>query len=291
MIKLALPAGDLRTAVAELLESAGLPIEGYGEGSRNYRLAARGQGRPHHPRLPREGHPRPGRPRQLRPRHLQHRLGQGDARALPRPAHRPAMLISASAQSSVFAAAADARCRLADLGALPVVRIASEYPNLAETFARSARLRRYRVQAVWGAAEAYPPEDADCVLTTVSRTSLRSARTRLRRSTTLLDNSAWLIGNANALAAKDLSAVVGSLTSKPDRTQLRTASACRSPVASSATAQRRATPSATPSASPFPTATSSATSSKRCATPVSPSTATATARPSGARRPASKAST
>ena len=51
------------------------------------------------------------------------------------------------------------------------MRIASEYPNLAELFARSARLRRYRVQAVWGAAEAYPPEDADCVVTAISEPS------------------------------------------------------------------------------------------------------------------------
>jgi len=42
MIKIALPAGDLRTAVAGLLDAVGLPVEGYGEGSRSYRLAARG---------------------------------------------------------------------------------------------------------------------------------------------------------------------------------------------------------------------------------------------------------
>src|SRR5947199_6260749 len=41
MIKLALPAGDLRSAVAVLLDSAGLAIEGYGEGSRAYRLPGR----------------------------------------------------------------------------------------------------------------------------------------------------------------------------------------------------------------------------------------------------------
>ena len=38
MIKIALPAGDLRGAVAELLGTAGLRVEGYGEGSRAYRL-------------------------------------------------------------------------------------------------------------------------------------------------------------------------------------------------------------------------------------------------------------
>jgi ATP phosphoribosyltransferase len=111
-------------------------------------------------------------------------------------------------QSSVFAAAADARCQsLADLGALPVVRIASEYPNLAELFARSARLRRYRVQAVWGAAEAYPPEDADGVLT-ASPDEAALAAHGLNPLHKLLDNSAWLIGNARALTGQDLGAVI-----------------------------------------------------------------------------------
>src|SRR3989304_7189911 len=39
VIKIALPAGDLRGSVAGLLTSAGLRVEGYGEGSRSYRLS------------------------------------------------------------------------------------------------------------------------------------------------------------------------------------------------------------------------------------------------------------
>ena len=41
------------------------------------------------------------------------------------------------------------------------IRIASEYPNLAESFAINLRLRRFNVFPLWGAAEAYPPETAD----------------------------------------------------------------------------------------------------------------------------------
>ena len=42
MIKLALPTGDLRVPVAEFFSSLGLRVEGYGEGSRQYRLAVSG---------------------------------------------------------------------------------------------------------------------------------------------------------------------------------------------------------------------------------------------------------
>jgi ATP phosphoribosyltransferase len=44
------------------------------------------------------------------------------------------------------------------------VRIASEYPNLAESFALQKRLSRFSIFPVWGAAEVYPPENADMVL-------------------------------------------------------------------------------------------------------------------------------
>jgi ATP phosphoribosyltransferase len=40
-------------------------------------------------------------------------------------------------------------------------RIVSEYPNLSEAFALNLRMRRFRIFPVWGAAEAYPPENAD----------------------------------------------------------------------------------------------------------------------------------
>ena len=36
----------------------------------------------------------------------------------------------------------------------------SEYPNIAESFALNLRLSRPSLYPVWGAAEAYPPENA-----------------------------------------------------------------------------------------------------------------------------------
>jgi ATP phosphoribosyltransferase len=38
LIKIALPAGDLRSPAADVLHSCGIVVEGYGEGSRAYRL-------------------------------------------------------------------------------------------------------------------------------------------------------------------------------------------------------------------------------------------------------------
>jgi len=43
VIKLALPAGDLRTPIAGVLGAAGLNVEGYGEGSRTYILSVGGE--------------------------------------------------------------------------------------------------------------------------------------------------------------------------------------------------------------------------------------------------------
>ncbi len=212
MIKIAIPAGDLRTPVAGLLESAGLPIEGYGEGSRSYRLAARDNGA------------LTARVFREKDIPVQVALGNYDlgvcSLAWVKEMHarfpnQPIvpLLDLGVGKSSVFVASAEVACQnLVDLGTLPIVRIASEFPNLAELFARSARLRRYRVQAVWGAAEAYPPEDADCVVTAGSERSILETHglTPLHR---LLDNSAWLIGNAKALAARDVSPVVGQFIS------------------------------------------------------------------------------
>jgi ATP phosphoribosyltransferase len=216
MIKIALPAGDSRAPVAGLLDSAGLPIEGYGEGSRSYRLEAHDNGA------------LTARVFREKDIPVQVALGNYDLGVcslawvkemqarFPNQPIVPLMDLGIG-KSSVFAASAEADCqRLEDLGTLPIVRIASEFPNLAELFARSARLRRYRVQAVWGAAEAYPPEDADCVVTAVSGPSILASH-GLRPLHELLDNSAWLIGNAKALAAKDLSPIVGQFSISPRR--------------------------------------------------------------------------
>ena len=45
-----------------------------------------------------------------------------------------------------------------------LIRIVTEYPNLAESFALKNRLRRFSIFPLWGAAEVYPPESAELAL-------------------------------------------------------------------------------------------------------------------------------
>ncbi|MDM7999748.1 MAG: ATP phosphoribosyltransferase [Dehalococcoidia bacterium] len=44
------------------------------------------------------------------------------------------------------------------------IRIATEYPNLAEAFALTRRFKRFAIFPLWGGAEVYPPESADLAL-------------------------------------------------------------------------------------------------------------------------------
>jgi ATP phosphoribosyltransferase len=209
-VKIALPAGDLRTPVAEALSAAGLHVEGYGEGSRQYRLATRGR--------------EDVRVRVFREKDIpiQVALGNYDLgitslawvqEIQSRFPQQPRVLLGdlgIGAGRIVAAACAEHVGALDDIGALDCVRLASEYPNIADSFARAARLAHYRVQPVWGAAQAYPPEDADVAVIAVSDDAFL-AEHGLAPLFTLLDNSAWVIGNANALAARDLGSVLEAL--------------------------------------------------------------------------------
>jgi ATP phosphoribosyltransferase len=92
-------------------------------------------------------------------------------------------------------------------------RIVSEYPNLAEAFALNLRMRRFRIFPVWGAAEAYPPENADlAVLWRKDAADLvTEGLTPLKR---LLPVTAYLIANRESLESKDLSQLLTRFTSK-----------------------------------------------------------------------------
>ncbi|MFC2058805.1 ATP phosphoribosyltransferase [Chloroflexota bacterium] len=93
-----------------------------------------------------------------------------------------------------------------------VVRIVSEYPNLAESFALKNRLRGFRIFPVWGAAGSYPPENADLAVMPAG-SAQGSGLFGLSRVATLLEGNAYLIANRESLEKKDLSRLLSPLCS------------------------------------------------------------------------------
>jgi ATP phosphoribosyltransferase len=73
------------------------------------------------------------------------------------------------------------------------LRVASEYINIADKFARMNHLGMYKVIPTWGATEAFLPEDAD-VLIENTETGSTIARHNLRIIETLFESTACIIG-------------------------------------------------------------------------------------------------
>ncbi len=86
-------------------------------------------------------------------------------------------------------------------------RIATEYPNLAELAALNLRMRRFRIFPVWGAAEAYPPENADLALLWAENKPEVEAKD-LMPLKTLMSSSACLIANKDSWQAKNVSRII-----------------------------------------------------------------------------------
>jgi ATP phosphoribosyltransferase len=81
-------------------------------------------------------------------------------------------------------------------GALPL-RVASEYINIADRYARDNRLNRYRLIPTWGASEAFLAEDADLLIEN-TETGRTLAQHNLKIIDTLFESTACLIGGKRA---------------------------------------------------------------------------------------------
>jgi len=208
MIRIALPAGDLREPLGDLLRGAGLPVDDYVRGSRSYVVRS----------APEDGI----RLRVFREKDIPIQIALGNydlgicglawvedlTQRYPSDAVVPLCDLGLQ-QSSLYVAAAEGDS-LAGWAGRSGLRIVSEFPNLAEAFARRLRLPAYRVFPVWGAAEVYPPEDAELAL--ISADDEDAVRSQgLAPVHRLLECSAWLVANRDSLAKKDLSAVLEPL--------------------------------------------------------------------------------
>ncbi len=76
------------------------------------------------------------------------------------------------------------------------LRVASEYVNIADKYARDNHLGHYRLIPTWGATEAFLPEDADLLIEN-TQTGRTIARHNLKIIDTLFESTACLIGNKN----------------------------------------------------------------------------------------------
>jgi ATP phosphoribosyltransferase len=85
--------------------------------------------------------------------------------------------------------------------------IVSEYPNLAQAFALDRRLRKFKIFPVWGASEAYPPENADlAILWAKNKKNLENYG--LIPLEELVSSAAYLIGNRVSLENKKLDTIL-----------------------------------------------------------------------------------
>jgi len=208
-MKIALPKGRLMTDTAALLERAAWGLGGYHEGTRSYRLkSAKFPGLLakmfHEKDIP-----------------VQVAVGNYDLGVCGRdwveellaryPGAALLKLKDLGYGARALWAVAGAGIRLDTLRERPDgVRLVSEYPNLAERLALEMRLKRFRVFPVWGAAEVYPPEDADVALLpgTAERPAFNHELVPVRK---VFDCGACLIANRDRWAEHDLSQALASI--------------------------------------------------------------------------------
>jgi ATP phosphoribosyltransferase len=93
------------------------------------------------------------------------------------------------------------------------VRLASEYTNIADRYARENHLGMYRVIPTWGATEAFLPEDADLLIEN-TETGSTIARHNLKIIDTLFESTARLIGIGNGGYSPVKQARIKSLVKK-----------------------------------------------------------------------------
>jgi len=116
----------------------------------------------------------------------------------------------------MVASQSEAAATVEEMQAKPdVIRIASEYPNLAESFAAIFRLRRFSVFPLWGAAEVYPPENADLALIPGKvAAEVFNFNNDLVPVSKVLSFNAFLIANRNSWETKDFGEVLASIQDK-----------------------------------------------------------------------------
>ncbi|MBM3141344.1 MAG: hypothetical protein FJZ92_14330, partial [Chloroflexi bacterium] len=208
-VRVALPRGELREPLAGRLREAGFAVPGYGEGSRTYRFDVEG---------------RPGVVARVfsdADIPIQVALGQYDLGVasgvrvdellvrFPQDSIVPLRPLDVGGERLVIAGAPGAR--LDALAAAGPLRVATEFPNLAQHYLNRLRVPGYRLYEVWAQAEAWPPDDADVAIATEAAVAAEG----LEPLGEVHAGGVWLIGNREALERRDLSAALAPLLALP----------------------------------------------------------------------------
>ena len=90
------------------------------------------------------------------------------------------------------------------------LRVASEYVNIADKYARENHLGMYRVVPTWGASEAFLPDDADLLIEN-TETGRTIASHNLKIIDTLFISTACLIGRSDSLLSSRQSTLLESI--------------------------------------------------------------------------------
>ncbi|OGN96253.1 MAG: hypothetical protein A2Z77_00650 [Chloroflexi bacterium RBG_13_51_36] len=208
-VKFALPKGRFLSSTADLLAGIGLGFDGYSDRAKQYRLRSATFSNLSAKILQEKDIP------------IQVAVGNYDLGIcgadwieeylVKYPTGALVKVASLNYGQGSIHAATSAQVGITNLNDLSVrkndCRIVSEYPNLAEAFALNLRMRKFRIFPVWGAAEAYPPENADLVvLWGIGRAHI--AAQGLIPLEKLLPVTAFLVANRESLENKDLSQIL-----------------------------------------------------------------------------------
>lgn len=214
-IKIALPKGRLLGATAKLLQGAGWGLSGYHETTRLYRLKSA-----RFPRLSAKIFHEKDIPIQVAVGNydlgicgldwVEELLVKYPSSALVKVKnlrYGEGVLCMAASRSEGVSTVEEVQAKH------DVIRIASEYPNLAEFFAVNLRLKRFSIFPLWGAAEVYPPESAELVLVP-GRIKEELFNYDLVPVSNVLNFSAFLIANRSSWELKDMGEVLASIEDK-----------------------------------------------------------------------------
>jgi ATP phosphoribosyltransferase len=210
-VKIALPKGRLLTKTADLLQTAGWQIDGYDSKTRSYHLASA-----RFPELAIKIFQEKDIPIQVSIGNYDLGICGLDWVEELKAKYPSSALLKVRSLGYGEGALYIAASRFAGPATLDqvktkagAVRIATEYPNLAEAFALRNRLGRFSIFPVWGGAEAYPPENADLAL--VAGKEGTAPADDLTPITKVLSYSAVLVANRRSWESKDLGHLVTSI--------------------------------------------------------------------------------